>query len=153
MTTRVIGIGNPDRGDDGAGRAAARRLRELAPDAEVLERNGEATALLAAMEGAARIFFIDACVSGAAAGTIRRFDLAEAPLPPLRPGVSSHGFGLAEALQLAAALGQMPARCVVYAIEGAQFEHGAPLSAPVMAAVEEAARRLCTELSAEQGDA
>ncbi len=153
MTARVIGIGNPDRGDDGVGRAVARRLSEVAPGLDVVEQTGEATALLAAMEGAARVFFIDACVSGVAAGTIRRFDLAEAPLPPLRPSVSSHGFGLAEALQLAAALGQMPARCVVYAIEGADFAHGAPLSAPARAAVEEAVNRLAAELTEGQGGA
>ncbi len=153
MTTRVIGIGNPDRGDDGVGRAVAERLRELGPGVDVVEQGGEATALLAAMEGAARVFFIDACVSGVAAGTIRRFDLAKAPLPPLRPGVSSHGFGLAEALQLAAALGQMPSQCVVYAIEGAEFAHGAPLSPPVRAAVEDVVGRLSAELTEGQGDA
>jgi hydrogenase maturation protease len=28
----VIGVGNPDRGDDGVGRAVVRRLRERVPD-------------------------------------------------------------------------------------------------------------------------
>ena len=33
MSTLVIGVGNPDRGDDAAGLEVARRLREAAPRA------------------------------------------------------------------------------------------------------------------------
>ena len=44
----VVGIGNPDRGDDAVGRLVARALRGRVPaDVRVVEQDGEATALLA----------------------------------------------------------------------------------------------------------
>ena len=149
--TMVIGIGNPDRGDDAAGREAARRLRrKIGGVVEVVELDGEATALLARLEHAQTAFLIDACVSGAAPGTVRRLDVASGPLPPAAVGLSSHGFGLAEALELATALGQLPPRCIVYAIEAQSFDIGAPLSQSVTQAVDVVVARLQAELS---GDA
>jgi hydrogenase maturation protease len=128
----VIGIGNPDRGDDAAGRRVARLLRRmLRNEVEVAEHDGEATALLARLDCAAAAYLIDACASGAPAGTVHRFDAAAAPLPQAAFGLSTHGFGLSEAVELARSLGQLPRRCVVYAIEGQSFELGAPLSPPV----------------------
>jgi hydrogenase maturation protease len=150
MRRIVVGIGNPQRGDDAAGRAAAQLLsRTLPADVSVEESDGEATSLLAALDGVAAAFLIDACVSGASAGTIHRFDLADGRLPPAVSRVSSHGLGLAEALELARALGQLPARCIVYAIEGRSFEIGAELSRPASEAVGAVVRRLRAELSGE----
>lgn len=146
----VLGVGNPDRGDDAAGRKVARLLHRMLPDdVEISEHDGEATDLLARFEGAAAAFLIDACASGASAGTVRRFDVVAAPLPQRVFGVSTHGFGLAEAIELARALGRLPSCCIVYAIEGGSFEAGAPLSPPVEAAVAEVARRMCAEIAGE----
>ncbi|GHD60483.1 peptidase M52 [Thalassobaculum fulvum] len=143
----VIGIGNPDRGDDGVGRLVARSLDGRLPaDVEVVEADGEATALLAHMDGAEAAYLVDACASGAEPGTVRRFDAAAAPLPQAAFGLSTHGFGLAEAIELARALRQLPARCVVYAIEGAGFETGAPLSDAVAEAIPQVQERLCCEI-------
>ncbi len=148
----VLAIGNPDRGDDRAGRAAAHALRALAPDhVEVVEADGEATALLASLERAGAAFLIDACASGAPVGTIHRFDVAEAPLPQAAFSVSSHGLGLHHAIELARALGGLPSRCVVYAIEGACFDVGAPMSPAVAAAGGEAARRILAEIGGADG--
>lgn len=146
----VVGIGNPDRGDDGAGRAVARALRGVLPaGAKVTEHDGEATSLLALIEGADAAILIDACVSGAAPGTVRRFDAAAGPLPEADFAVAStHGFGLAAAIELGRALGQLPARCIVYAIEGESFGTGAPLSPPVAAAVTEVVGRVGKEMGA-----
>lgn len=144
----VLGVGNPDRGDDAAGRKVARLLRWMLPhDVEVSEHDGEATGLLARLEGAAAAFLVDACASEASAGTVRRFDVVATPLPQRMFGVSTHGFGLAEAIELARALGQLPPHCVVYAIEGSSFETGAPLSPQVQAAVADVARRMCDEIT------
>jgi hydrogenase maturation protease len=143
----VIGIGNPDRGDDAAGRAVARRLRGTVPaSVEITEHDGEPAALLAAFDGAAAAFLIDACVSGTPAGTIYRFDLNETPLPQQASVVSSHGYGLAEAIELARVLGQLPRRCIAYLIEGRSFEFGADLSPPMARAVTAVVRRLRIEL-------
>jgi hydrogenase maturation protease len=144
----VLGIGNPDRGDDAAGREVARRLRGAWPEGVVVaEVDGEATDLLARLDGADAAYLIDACVSGAPAGTVHRIDAAHEPIPPGAFGVSTHGLGLAAAIGLARALGRLPARCVVYAIEGASFETGAPLSPAVADAVGTVAGRLRDELS------
>ena len=142
----VLGVGNPGRGDDGAGRAVAQALRGALPRAiEVAEADGEATDILARLDGASAAFLID--------GTVHRFDVSEAPLPQGAFGVSTHGFGLHEAIELARALGQLPSHCVVYAIEGASFETGAPQSPLVAGAVVEVASRLSAEIREEQAHA
>jgi len=144
----VIGIGNPDRGDDRAGRAVARLLRETPPPGvEIVEHDGEATSLMACFDGAGAVWLIDASSSSSPPGTVRRFDATAAPLPAGKVGVSSHGLGVSEAIELARALGTLPARCVVYAIEGASFEAGAPLSPEVAAAVAEVGRRVLAEIA------
>ncbi|WP_368744586.1 hydrogenase maturation protease [Desertibaculum subflavum] len=144
----IIGLGNPDRGDDAVGRVVAQQLRGTLPaDIEVAEERGDATALMARFADANAVFLIDASASGAPAGTIRRFDVTLAALPQGLFGLSTHGFGLAAAIELARALGQLPPQCVVYAVEGASFETGAPLSPAVAAAVTEAADRLRAEIA------
>lgn len=147
-TCIVLGVGNPDRGDDAAGRAVARILRDTLPkDIEVVEHGGEATALLARLQAVDAAFLIDASSSGAPPGTTRRFDAAAAPLPQSIFGLSTHGFSVGEAVELARALGQLPPRCVVYGIEGGSFTPGAALSRPVEMAIADVAERLRSEIS------
>lgn len=129
----VIGVGNPSRGDDGVGRVVARLLRDTG--VPVIELEGEAGAVIEAMQGAERVWLIDAACSGAPVGTIHRIDCADGVAVPAGP-VSSHGFGVAEAIGLARALGTLPAQCVVYAIEGARFGIGAAVSPEVVEAGE-----------------
>ena len=149
MRRVVIGIGNPQHGDDAAGRAAARGLRGALPvEVGVEEHDGEAAAILTMFDGVTAAVLVDACVSGAPAGSIHRFDLAAGQLPPTACPISSHGLGLGEALELARALGQLPACCIVYAIEGRSFELGAGLSPPVIKAVDALVRHLRAELGA-----
>ncbi len=197
----VIGIGNPDRGDDAAGRLVTQRLAALltphpvpppqrgrerrdfrrciepgrdvaiahtgsnatpppplrgrageggqpAPSDDILicESDGEATALLALMERAAAVWLVDACASGAPAGTIRRFDAAARSLPAARFGMSTHGFGLHEAIELARTLGTLPPACIVCAVEGMRFDIGSRVSPAVAAAVDALAACLAAEL-------
>ncbi|MGJ0535602.1 MAG: hydrogenase maturation protease [Methylocystis sp.] len=142
----VLCIGNPDRGDDAAGRAVARALRALLADSEIIEEEGEATRVLARLDGADAAYIVDACVCGAEPGEVRRFDASAGPLPRAAFGASTHGFGLVEALELARALGVLPARCIVYAIEGGTFDIGAPMSPAVAAAVDIVAGRLRTDI-------
>jgi hydrogenase maturation protease len=93
----VIGIGNPDRGDDGVGRVLARRLRaRAAPGIEVRECDGEATGLMAAWEGAEEVVLVDACRGAGPPGSVHRLDAAEiagpgspAPSPAVRSTSSS----------------------------------------------------------------
>jgi hydrogenase maturation protease len=148
----IIGIGNPDRGDDAAGRAAVAALRARGPkDLRLVECDGEATTLLARFSEADEVILIDAALSGAAPGTVGCFDVTEAPLPTGRFGISTHGFGLAEAIELARALGHLPRRCVVYAIEGRSFALGEPLSPEVEGAVENVVISILETISAKVG--
>jgi len=128
----ILGIGNPERGDDAVGYEIVRLLRGRLPAGfEALQCPGEATAIVQELEGADVAVLVDATVSGAPPGTVHRFDVTGQVLPSRLAEVSSHGFGLAQAIELARALGSLPRRCIVYAIEGAQFEPSAVLSAEV----------------------
>ena len=137
----IIGIGNVERGDDGVGRVVARLVRERAPGLRVIEHDGEAASLLEAMRGTERVWLIDAACSGAPAGTIHRIDCADGVPLPACP-VSSHGFGVAEAIGLGRALGTLPPQCVVYAIEGVNFAVGQAVSAAVSHAADVVAAEL-----------
>lgn len=139
----VVGVGNPDRGDDAAGRMVARKLAGSAPaGVEIAEHDGEAASLVELMEGADGVILVDACTAGTPPGTVHRFDAAERPLPQKTLDFSTHGFGLAEAIELARALDQLPARCFVYAIEIQNVTEGAALSPAVAAAVDRLAQKL-----------
>lgn len=150
----VIGIGNTDRGDDGAGVAAARRLRKRAPDyATVLERRGEATGLIQCWEDAERVILIDAVSASERPGTILRFDLRRQRVPPPDRGASTHGFGLEEAVELSRALGRLPREIVLYGIVAESLELGSGLSAAVEQAIEDIVDRVLTEISSMGHDA
>ncbi len=140
----VIGVGNPDRGDDGAGIAVVRRLRgREGPAFRLLEVCSNVSRLIDCWDVSDTVVLVDATSSGLRPGTVRRFDVTTAPLPARAfHGGSTHGFGVAEAVELARALGRLPRRLIVYGIEGARFgvEHG--LSAPVKSAVRDVASSL-----------
>jgi hydrogenase maturation protease len=131
-----VGIGNPMRGDDAAGLLVAARLRELSPPGlRVAELEGEPVDLIEAFGEAEVVLVADAVSSGAEPGTLHRFDAGAAPLPALLAGPSTHALGLAEAVELARALGRLPERLTVLGIEGARFEPGSrPLAEVCLAA-------------------
>ena len=137
---RVIGVGNRWRSDDAAGLHVARRLLEDGPaGADVLEREGEPAGLIEAFAGTEALVVVDAVSSGSPPGTIHRVEAGEAALPAEVFGASTHLLGLAEAIELARALGRLPKRVVVYGIEGRVFEAGEQLSPEVEDAVERVA--------------
>ena len=129
MKRVIIGMGNEYRGDDAAGLIVARRLGGGA-----IESSGDGAALIEAWRGAEVVIVIDAARSGAPAGTIHRFDARERELPR-EAFASTHAFGLAEAVELSRALGELPPRMIVYAVEGAGFDAGAGLSPEVERAI------------------
>ena len=145
----VVGAGNPDRGDDGVGLLVARMLRDRLPvEVRIEERLGGAAELIELLREADHAVLIDAMVSGAAAGTVRRFDCVAGEVAPGPGGASSHGLGIAAAVGLAAALSCLPRVCVVYGIEAVEFSPGADMSDVVAAAAEEAAELIAGELEA-----
>jgi len=145
--TLVIGVGNEYRGDDGAGIAVARLLRNQLPSqVRILEQSGEGTSLLDSWRAAASVVLVDAVQSGAAPGTIHRFDASQAPVPAGLFPCSTHAFGVAEAIEMARALHELPSRMVVYGIEGADFADGNGLSPAVQRAVAQVAAQVGREL-------
>ena len=149
---RVIGIGHLGRGDDAAGRVVADRLRgEAGTRFEVIGTDGEAAKLLDLIEGRARVVIVDACLSGGRPGAIHRLDAAAAPLPRRLFAASSHAIGLADSIELARALGTLPARCDVVAIAAERFDLGVGLSPAVAAAVDRVVAALRAELGATVG--
>jgi hydrogenase maturation protease len=147
MSTMIIGVGNDFRRDDGAGLAVVRALEaKTLPDVKVFESDGDAAALIERWAGADKVILIDAISSGARPGTIYRFDALAQPLPTEVAFHSTHAFGVAEAIGLGRALGQLPGVLVVYAIEGKAFEAGIELSAEVERAVGEVVVRLLEEV-------
>jgi len=143
----VIGIGNPYRRDDAAGLLAARRLQEQANSScEVHEQVGEGTALMELWKGAQRVVVIDAVQSGAAPGTIHRFQANLDPLPAPIFRDSTHAFGLIEAIELSRALHQLPSSLVIYGIEGESFAAGTGPSRAVLNGINDLVRDLRQEI-------
>jgi hydrogenase maturation protease len=145
----VVGVGNPDRGDDGVGRLVARLLRGRVPaDVRIEEQAGGAAELIALLQEADHAILVDAAMSGAPPGAIRRLDCRAGEVPPGGSSASSHGFGVAEAMALATALSCLPRTCVVYAIEAASFTLGDGMSPEVVSSGQEVAQRIVAELAA-----
>jgi hydrogenase maturation protease len=138
----VIGVGNAYRGDDGVGPAVLALLREEElPGVRLLECDGDCSALLDAWRGVGAVVLVDAVSSGAPPGTIYRFDALARALPREVSFQSTHAFGVAEALALGRTLGQLPAKLIIYAIEGKTFTTGVGLSPEVELAVREVAQQ------------
>jgi hydrogenase maturation protease len=139
----VIGVGNPDRGDDGAGREVARRLAARGdPRLEVLEASGEASSLIAAWSGFDDVVLVDACRGAGAPGSIHRLSPEDVERTATLECVSTHGFGVAAAVGLARAFHTLPGRLVVYAVEAGHARTGEGVSPEVERAVRTLVARL-----------
>jgi hydrogenase maturation protease len=148
----IIGVGNAYRRDDAAGLVAARRLRDAARGAAtVLDATGEGAALLDAWTGTGTVVLIDAVSSGAPAGSVLRIDARAEPIAQELFRYSSHAFAVPEAIALARVLGRLPARLIVFGIEGACFDAGEGLSPEVERGVDEAVRRTLEEIGGARG--
>ncbi len=143
----VIGIGNAYRSDDAAGLIAARRIKErVSGHCSVIENAGEGTSLMELWKNAGRVVVIDAARSGAAPGTVRRFDAALHPLPASVFRGSTHAFSLPEAIELSRALQQLPRQLIVYGVEAHNFEAGSNLSPALESAMPQLVECVLQEL-------
>jgi len=146
----IIGIGNEYRRDDAAGLIAARRLKEMRlTGVGVIEASGDGAALMESWKEAQAAILIDAVQSGAEPGTIHCLDLATVTVPASFFRCSTHAFSVAEAIDLARALHQLPPRVILHGIEGKNFDAGMGLSPEVetaVATVVEETRRLMADL-------
>lgn len=142
----IVGCGSPDAGDDSAGLEVIRRLREGGDcGCELRAESAPGIELLDALALAEAILFVDAVVSGGAPGTLH---LATLPCKEVEPrslgALSSHGWGLAEALDLARALGRTMPPLFLLGIEAGTVAQGSRRSP----AVEQAVERVIENLTA-----
>lgn len=147
----VVGMGNPDRGDDGVGALVARSIAGRLPaDVSIVVRSGDALSLIEDWAGFDALVCVDAAAPVGTPGRIHRIDLASDELAQEAQDISfasSHAFGVAEAIELARTLGLAPRDMIVYAIEGVCFEGGAPIAPEVLAAAVDVAGRVVAEVS------
>lgn len=112
---RVIGIGSPFGVDQLGWRVVdALRADQSLPGIGLLQcrQPSELPLLLA---GSKKAVLVDAALAGHAPGMVLRLGINDLPAAGL--AVSSHGFGVSEAVQLAGVLGSLPAELVVLALE------------------------------------
>ena len=148
---QLIGVGSAF-GDDRLGWAVVEALQRssavqaLGPGrvaVSILDRPG--AMLLAHWQDTDNVILIDAVHSGDPPGTLHGLtaaDLASGGLP-----ASSHGFGIACALELGRALGNLPGRVLLYGIEIDPAHAGLSLSPAVRSALPGFIRRIEQVLS------
>lgn len=122
----------------------AELLESLLPPSVNVRKLTEPIGLLDHLEGCETLVILDACRSGAPAGTICRLEWPDPRIGVGRPA-STHALQLGDVLRLATRLGRLPPRVVVFAVEVEDVAAGAELQAEVIAAVPEVVRRVQRE--------
>jgi hydrogenase maturation protease len=147
----VIGIGNPDRGDDAVGVQVARQVASQRPDVLALEFDDPSEAI-DAWEPEDTVVVADANSSGGRPGDIHVVDVFEQRLPAGNWSAGgTHALGLAAVVELARTLDLLPKRLVVVGVEAGQFNDGAPMSQDVKAAVPAATDAVFTAIDIGEG--
>jgi len=141
MSLLFLGVGNLYRADDGIGPLLAQRLAGdkslLKKKVDITPHSGEGASLMHIWEGADKVVIVDAMKSGGKVGELHRFDAIKQTLNHDVFRYSSHLFGLAEATEMARALGKLPKAMVIFGIEGVEFTFGAAMSPEVAARIPE----------------
>ncbi len=147
MTALLVGVGNRTRGDDAVGPEVAARVESLGlPGLRVVVCD-EPLALLEHLAGHDPVVVVDATAPAGSPGRLRVVPLGAAPLGRDRPGLGTHGLGVAEAVELARATGRLPARVTVVGVEAETFALGDPLSPRVRDALDGAVRAVVGSLA------
>jgi hydrogenase maturation protease len=135
----IIGLGNPDRGDDAVGILVVRALGgRVPPEVALVVGHGDPLSILEQWEKFDAVILVDAVCSGSPPGTVQVFDGRRLP-PTVRNGlVSTHGLSVRDVISLGEALGTLPETVRVVGIEAAGFEPGTPPAPEVQRAVAEA---------------
>lgn len=137
MSRRVIGIGTEHRGDDAAGIEVVRRLSKV----EAVACPTGSLELIDLWDGQEDVMIVDAMRSGSPPGTVARFDALQDRLP--RPAlVTTHAFGVGEAVELGRILKRLPAHMTMIGIEADRVELGDSMSSSVEEAVGDLVREL-----------
>jgi hydrogenase maturation protease len=148
-SVRILGIGSPS-GDDQAGWLTIDALQAAGVQCdagiliEKLDRPG--ASLISLLDNAAWVILVDAMQGSGPTGGIQRFDQKD--WPNYTKGLSTHGFGVLDALSLARELGSLPSRIDLYGIEIGSANPGAQAGVDIEAAAQQLARRIAADLAA-----
>jgi len=131
----VVGIGNPWRGDDAVGWLVAERVAEVVgEEVRVVQVDGEPGRLLDTWDGARLAVVIDGMRTGRQVGTVIVFSADE--VRRAEASHSTHGIGLAYAVQLGTVLGRVPEELVVVGVEVGEVVVGQPMTPEVESALD-----------------
>jgi hydrogenase 3 maturation protease len=128
----VVGVGNPDRGDDGAGPAVVEALRRMGAAVSALEVGDTPERYLGPMadSGTTTVVFVDAVDFGGRPGQAVLLEQQDLP----RRSCVTHRSGLGLVMHyLREQAGQ---HCVLVGVQPASLAPGAGLTAPVATAVD-----------------
>jgi len=148
----IAGIGNSFRSDDKAGLLVC----DLVSDAltgtpfnsllDIKKLSGEGAELIDQWEGYETVYIADASQVSGNPGKVTRIDASTTPLQSDYFHYSSHNFSLAEAVELARHINKLPAKLVVFAVEGVNFGYGVELSFEVQVSCMNIARNILNEI-------
>lgn len=138
----ILALGNRFRGDDAAGLEVATRLNRETDAYTIIEGADDALAIMDAWHSAALAIVVDAAVTGGQPGTVHRVEMDSGLLPKDMSRCSSHGLGVAEAMELSKAMGRLPRRLIIYGIEARSMALGEPLSPELAEPAERVARKI-----------
>ena len=139
---RIVAIGS-SHGDDQVAWQLLDRLQTRLSATHAVAVS-DASQLLDYVDDCDLLVIIDACVGAGAPGTITRLDWPDARIRQ-RHSLSTHGFGVADALQLAEQLGRLPKKVVLFGIERLQSRPGDSLSDVVKRAMDELEEQILLE--------
>jgi hydrogenase maturation protease len=144
----VVGIGSP-HGDDQAGWLLIEKLSSLElPDVH-LRKAAVPHNLLDWTGNCKALHVVDACHTE---DDLHRIEVRDesclAMVVQLSRDNSSHDLGIATVIDLGRTLGVLPAKVIVWAIPGAQFEPGQPVSAGCRQEIDHCANSIATEIDA-----
>ena len=147
--TVIIGMGNPLLSDDGVGIAVAHAVAECLRhrmNLTVTELHTGGIRLMEAMAGFKRAVVVDAMLSGAAPGTVQRFDPKD--FVTTKNTFSSHDTDFATAYDLGRMAGvPLPEQVSFWGIEAREFDcFGERFTTEVAAALPGAVHRIVAEI-------
>lgn len=153
--TLILGIGNKLRNDDGVGIVTIELIRNLLQTldtdtqqlVDIQHAHGEGTELMFIWQEYDSVVVVDAVRALNRPGYIHRLDANENQIPSDLFHYSTHAFSLAEAIELARSLHQLPASLVVYGIEGEDFGYGERLTLEVSVASWQVCQEILTLFS------
>ncbi len=135
----VIGVGNRSRGDDAIGPRVVDELGARQEAIRTIVCEGDLADLSVRWEPVDNVTIVDACCTGRPLGTLHRLEPGQLQS---RGSWSTHGVGIAEAVELARLLDRLPRSLQVIGIEAQNFDYG-----PMSAELEDAIPSIVDELA------